>query len=219
MPIIYSIEDIIKASKGDVEYKSSRSRRVLQPSCNLLDSAQIALQERCMYEDITGTITVRSFIKQRFGLTGLANLSGVRLTLNPFRTAYELIPLSFVLDWAINIGDYITNLTTPSFADEMVCLTSVRDQTVKTIYLVDRSTDVKVSAWAANTCIGAKSYTETFQRSVEEPLRTTITNSYNRFPYSPEAKVVVELNLNWKRILDALALSYKPSRQILRSLK
>lgn len=220
MPIIYSMKDILEVSKGDIKWKTSRSKQVLTPTMNIGQTLQTTLAERCMYTDLTGTITVRSHVKQRYDIDGIANLFGARLTVNPFITAWELTTLSFVVDWFLNIGDLITNATSPNLAAETGSVTSIRTETVSTTYLKDHSADVKLSSWAATACIGAQSYTETFQRNVDLPLRVVTNNSYNRFLFTqPELRVIFDVNLNWKRILDGLVLSYQPFKSLLRSLK
>lgn len=65
-------------------------------------------------------ITVRNFIKRKF--KHISNMSAVlrNFSFNIFKTAYELIPLSFVLDWVIPIGDLLSASlgSTPSEYDE-----------------------------------------------------------------------------------------------------
>ena len=63
------------------------------------------------YYDNVILIEERAFIKRRFDVARLSN----SFSLNPFLTAWELVPLSFVVDWAVNIGNAIAALTfTPS---------------------------------------------------------------------------------------------------------
>lgn len=53
----------------------------------------------------------RVFIKRGFSV-GDKDFKHL-LSANIFTTAYELVPLSFVLDWVINVGDFITSSTSP----------------------------------------------------------------------------------------------------------
>lgn len=60
-------------------------------------------------EGYSGTVTVqhRCQIKRLFKSASIGN----HLSSNPLLTAWELVPLSFTIDWFINIGDSISALT------------------------------------------------------------------------------------------------------------
>ena len=55
----------------------------------------------------------RVFIKRSIGRDQIK--LGDILQTNAFVTAWELIPLSFVVDWVINVGNAISVFTTPAF--------------------------------------------------------------------------------------------------------
>lgn len=100
MPNVYLIEGINKAvdTRKNVffEFTSTNTRNL-----NLLDG-------------FTGNIEVKdkAFIKRKFVKGQIYN----SLSANPFLTAWELIPLSFVVDWVINIGNLLSTLVNPSEA-------------------------------------------------------------------------------------------------------
>lgn len=66
------------------------------------------------YVSLRGKCNYRYFVQE----SKLAMLSQSGIT-NPLATAYELVPYSFVLDWFINVGDYISTL------DALVGISSV----------------------------------------------------------------------------------------------
>lgn len=59
----------------------------------------------------------RVFIKRSIGGGDQIKLGDILQT-NAFVTAWELIPLSFVVDWVLNVGNAISVFTTPSFQYE-----------------------------------------------------------------------------------------------------
>lgn len=54
-------------------------------------------------------VTVRNFIKRKF--KHISDMSAIlrNFSFNIFKTAYELVPLSFVLDWVVPIGDLLSS--------------------------------------------------------------------------------------------------------------
>lgn len=62
-------------------------------------------------DGFTGSIDVldKAFIKRKFDVASPWH----HLSANPFLTAWELIPLSFVIDWVVNIGNVLATLSSP----------------------------------------------------------------------------------------------------------
>lgn len=96
-------------------------------------------------------------------------------------TAWELVPLSFVADWAINIGDWLSSLLPPT------------DQVDRGICVAERYTELV-----------------TYTNSTSGTSITVIRNSYTRtvIPRSFNGSLTVNVNLNWKRLLDSSALTW-----------
>ena len=100
MPNVYLIEGISKSidERKNVFFEfTSTSPIKLQPLDGFSGSVQ-AIN--------------KAFIKRRFVKGQIYN----SLSANPFLTAWELIPLSFVIDWVINIGNLLSTLVNPSEA-------------------------------------------------------------------------------------------------------
>lgn len=117
---------------------------------------------------------------------GKVRVSGATrgLKLNPLTTALELVPLSLLLNWVCNIGDYLSALWPPEGADQEV-------------YTYSRSlTKADVSA-----SIGATNVNFTY-------------GFYDLKTFDPLDNLAIQLewNVTWKRMLDAFALVYSPLR-------
>lgn len=103
-------------------------RYAIMPNVYLIEGALDALEKRnSLYQRWSKTqfepftiegwsgdvgITNRAFIKRKFVSNSIWN----NLSANLFLTAYELIPLSFVLDWFINVGNSLSALLTSSIS-------------------------------------------------------------------------------------------------------
>lgn len=101
-------------------------------------------------------------------------------------TAWELTPLSFVADWFLNIGDCLAALfVSPSFEKEGSTVSWQVDGTVNYVH-----------ASGANVSVDAKAY----RRLVIDPRQTV--------------SLVFNPQLNWKRVLDALSLSWAAYKSV-----
>ncbi|MCW4013254.1 MAG: hypothetical protein NWF07_09730, partial [Candidatus Bathyarchaeota archaeon] len=107
------------------------------------------------------------------------------LKLNPLSTALEKVPLSFLLNWVCNIGDVLTSYWPPSGAKQEV-------------YTYSRQ--------VPNSAV-----TATFRG---KPVQ--LEYGYYRIDTidpRDHIKLTLELNVSWKRMLDAFALTYGPVRK------
>ena len=114
----------------------------------------------------------------------LHSRASVGLT-NPLATAWELIPYSFVLDWAINIGEYLNNLD---------ALVGVIDHS---LYSTERVSKRVTGVYKQATKQGSPGTGEdglvTLSRSIAAPIST-----------SPPP--VLNINMGTNRVASALAL-------------
>ena len=129
------------------------------------------------------TQTMRCFIKRKYDPQDILDSLWSLLKVNPFSTAWELVPLSFVVDWFVNIGDYITALTSHSPHAQQVATLS---------YKFEGNATYKEE----NTGCAVDFVFECYQRIVIDP--DDVVALQTRF------------DMNWKRQLDALALSWGP---------
>lgn len=87
--------------EGALEVMNSRNKKFYR----WVDTSKIVLESFTPPSGWTVSaseqIEQRCFIKRRFDAGYASGLS-----FNPFLTAWELVPLSFVIDWFVNIGDF-----------------------------------------------------------------------------------------------------------------
>lgn len=209
MPLLYSMKDIMKVIDQN-KIITSRATRTISPyslNPNLPSGSSYITQE------VVGSVVCRAAVVAKYSSKKLAQFQQVAL--NPLSTAWELIPYSFVFDWILNVGDYITNNFSASFASDVGCCKSTRvrkqiqyrlhhsvDQTLT--FLWDGSASTK--CWPTN--LGSKYEYNT--QSVDEILRTITYDTYYRWIFSRGSSNLMDhLNpsLSWKRICDAMVLT------------
>lgn len=104
MPIFYSIEDVRKSLKAYARiYAKFKAKKTytLEPAFNLPGwtvNPNVKVTERCIIKRAYDPDTL---------IEKLLNI----LKLNPIASAWELVTLSFVADWFLNIGDIIDALS------------------------------------------------------------------------------------------------------------
>lgn len=104
MPLSYAVDDLLSYLSKTPTYVSVRKRQD---------------REVTIYVDgwtMTVPVIERIFAKAR--IDPQASASGLKT--NPFATAWELIPLSFVWDWFINVGDLLSTIYGPHGATQVV---------------------------------------------------------------------------------------------------
>lgn len=183
-PLAYSIEDIGRTlleyqriyAKFREKTESVVPDEVLQVDGWVLQRSDLAITARCA-------------IKNRYTGEGVVNSLLDLIKINPFSTAWELVPLSFVIDWFVNIGDVITSLTGIDYSIES-----------KATY------SFKVSG----SCY--------WQHPDSGATVTLTADAYERIVINPKTHVdfVFEPDLNLVRKFDALALMWGPISQKLK---
>lgn len=218
MPLLYSFKDISKVIEEKAyKYQSSRKKDKL-----VLDSFPgfELLPDDCLVYALSGSIEVRSLTKGRFDYGALQRLATV-IGLNPFKTAWELLPLSFVVDWFLNVGDAITAFTGVDYASQRLGCTAVRIRATEEIFHHESRTGNIYLDFGLDPCgnqlpILDESYSDVYNNLV---VHREI-NGYRRTLWNrPLPKLLFDPYLNWKRVLDGLVLGYQPVKKILRSLK
>lgn len=178
MPLTYSIDDAIDTIATIAgQYKTFRTG--------------VASREHVSFngwvsDDPFETID-RVYVKYRLDLE--VALNGIKT--NPFATAWELVPLSFVVDWVLNIGDMLSALYTPA---EVIDSGFQYSRQVRPTTLTFRQPD----------------YTGTIELHC---------GYYNSRPFIPldHIGLQVDLEMTWKRWLDALSLSWLLTRSTLKN--
>lgn len=218
MPLVYSFKDVNELlGKRDSVYNSGRSRELITDSVDI--SAYSVPVEGTMLAQC-GSIesSVRSLYKTRYDRGALQRVVS-QLAFNPFSTAWELIPMSFVIDWFVNINDAIIAATRIDSSTQSLGCTAVKRTMIAELYYFDTTVDRSsktVPAWLSDPL---HVWTYNFSRNIRSPLKRVSEVSYNRTVYyRPMPSLRFNPSLTWKRIIDGLVLTHQPLSKLLRSL-
>lgn len=209
MPIMYSVKDIFKLMNAYALTTDKSTKRINTPTTSSTGSPpsyQILVDE-------TGEVRITSTVVCKYATAKMAQAG--RTSINPFNTAWEFVPYSFIADWFVNIGDTINILTSADLAESVGCCTAIRTSKIKTYTgIVTRNTTVYPTSvdypwdsycWPA----GGPTATGYPLVGVSGVLRTEETQSYTRvlFKRLGAVQLIINPNLSWRRYLDSAALS------------
>lgn len=174
MPMVYTIEDAVKTN-------DSLKKEFLRFRAGFAHDIPFNITLPQGWTVNKTRLNCRSRILIKNGYQNGAQLSDL-LGSNIHLTAWELIPLSFVVDWFINIGDFISsfNYFPPNWESKATFSWKIDD----TLSFIHEPSNASVS-------VECKFY----QRSIINP------SDYCRLVYKPEINLV--------RQLDAFALIWK----------
>lgn len=190
-PLAYSFNDVISTLE---EYKRVFAK-YRQRQEDYAEPVEISGLDILSHDDFVTSHKV--FIKRSFSPEDIVDALLSLLKVNPLATAYELIPLSFVVDWFLNIGDYITAMTgTIKYSQEAATYSWKTEGNVtygKNIVLPD---------------------------GYEPPTVNLSYRTYKRIVIDPKAHTGLSYDpfINWKRQLDALALLWGPTKKMMKGL-
>lgn len=213
MPIVYSIKDIRDLLKQrESVFKTGRSKQLIQ-----IDLESKGLSDFQIYQTAKGSISVSSTFKTSYDYGALQRLVQ-QVRFNPFTTAWELIPFSFVIDWFANIGEAIAASTTIDVSSQGLGCTAVKRIIDTESYLFDFR-DLSFRKTLLGGPCGNLDVVHNQRMSCDDLLKKESLESYERTVYRyPQFDVVVGADLNWKRIVDGLVLSHQPIQKLLRNL-
>lgn len=184
MPLIYSIEDIKETLKGYKRVFAKFRKK---------ETSDLSRPESGFDEVTSASATLRCWIKRAYSPEDLVDqLLGV-LKINFFSTAWELVTLSFVVDWFVNIGDVITAFT-------------------------GNKCYIAQAATFSRKIEGSSTYASVTTPSVRVEV---IPDFYERQIIEPRNHIgfQFEFDLSWKRQLDAIALGLGPALKLLKRTK
>jgi hypothetical protein len=217
MPTILEIQDLMKLiTEVGFAYKTSRSTRtgsLTLPTDAPDDANGVNITERQHDWRVSATG------KARYGTSSLRALD--QISVNPFLTGWELIPFSFVVDWFVNIGDYIQAQTL-----------SLMDHSEQRMFCVSIK---KVDSWR-------QYHRRRYTAYGNLPTYDTVGNAYymqnilsdhsdhllrdwkrehytRRIFYPSDAVLSFKPNLNWQRFLDSIALSTRSTSKSFGNLR
>lgn len=180
MPMVYSIKD----AGGLLEAYGYLFREARE-------SQHFPVSFSDEFGDWKGNDKVSCLVKQRFDPDDVVARVHALIGPNPLATLWELTTLSFVVDWVVPIGDYITALTTPDMSAELKSSLAFRMS--------------RYSRSENGSGLYREIYVEAYERQIINP------RDHIGLRVSP--------NMNWKRWLDASSLSWSMARSKLKSIK
>jgi hypothetical protein len=219
MPLVYSVQDVMKLLDGNPTFVTARRKVGAE-----ISFPDLPEKSTYLYDEFVGSVEYRITVKG----TWKVNSNSDRIDINPITTAWELIPLSFVVDWFVNVGDflqsYVRNLT--SSADVIGCVVKSEQITKRTyLHLYKDERNVYTRGDSSASCMGnainlpALERTMGDERSESILLREVVTQSYDRKVFSSDdLELTLSPFLTWKRLLDGLALSLGTATSALRRL-
>lgn len=147
----------------------------------------------------------RGWVKCMYTTNTLLRNAKRLLRIDPIGTAYELLPLSFVVDWFVNVGDFIA-ANSISFADSEVATKSFQVKLEDTYRI--RADSTLTEGTSTYTLLG------------DSTLLTSNFSSYWRKLSDPSARLSLwDKRLSTFRTLDGIALEWQILRSNLRKLR
>lgn len=210
MPLVYSYSDIRKVLQRSWTTKDHSSVNVSPTSYTPEYFPGSYISEEC-----SGVVRVKASVTCMYSSDKVAQMA--RVSMNPLSTAWELIPYSFVVDWFINVGGFITANFSPDFSDgnNMACV-SIRTSTKTTKTLHTSVNEHYYGYYGGSLANACWPYPQPSrfdyynQNAVHEVLQTVETDSYDRklFSRNGASPIGSGFGFNWKRITDSVALSH-----------
>jgi hypothetical protein len=166
-------------SQGTIERSSTRAVEYsnIQMTISINEVTTDRLRVRCMSLD--------EYVSSMYTNIGLTSKGLMTLP-------WELIPYSFVVDWFVNVGDYI-GAVTPAFGWKQLGSCHVMERE-RRIYLAATSTVAKPNWSITMPCTGTYSY-------------KVLTR--HRLPYLPTPSLVIKSDFrfsNFNRVMDSVGL-------------
>lgn len=174
-----------------------------------------------MYDEGMYEITISAVVKTRYDPASQWDVLLDMVKVNPFTTAWELIPFSFVVDWFINLSLVIeaqTRVLGDRSVERKACV-STHVRAYYNTYYNWRTPDLPYQKYVAPAGAPMAEDKAVSGFSGEGKVRTVVIDSYSR-----ELADVYDVDLRWrpflteKRWLDAIALTSKNLTNSLRRL-
>lgn len=212
MPLVYTIDDALTLlNKTNEElFETAKSRikeeREINEFLGTIGGQGDGLSAELW---ISGTITrvARTMVKSRYNIP---QLKRKRIALNPVNTLWELTTLSFVVDWLVHVGDVINALTPTCFEKRVITLSE--------------KLNINLQVYMKSSTVKPNTKTETFGALALSYEGATFNEmAYNRRVVSNDPwqslTLPIGLEMNWKRQVDAFALTWPALRTLFSGLQ
>lgn len=222
MPLVYSIHDVVETYKRNkLVYHTERSVRNFQKS---ITSASGTGSQ--FYETLTQSSRITAVGKRKPSENSTLRLID-DLSINPFKTAWEIIPFSFVVDWFVNVGSFIEAQTGAlmNFSSQRGFCYAIKTNYVRDTYFrdyYDSRRILKTGPWFVNPpkkeVFGEVSRAAGQVYNTDYLLRSEKFSSYSRRVFLPsDIGLRSDIFLNWKRWVDAFCLTLGKTKRSLRT--
>lgn len=120
-PLLFDIRDYMAAAEKRIHSRIYSRSRVSKEECSSTEVFLTGNRDCFPASVVKHTLSNLQTYSVRAGVTSdidllVANLSEQRYRLDQIlSTAWELVPFSFIIDWFLNIGDILANLTPPDY--------------------------------------------------------------------------------------------------------
>lgn len=221
-PLVYSYSDVMKNAQKSYDYIVRKSGSAMPvPNPNFNPASMVNSHYNFTRDE--GTVQIRATVWQHFSSEEMAHWSGI--SINPVVTAWEEIPMSFVADWFVNVGDYLVRKTALTLADRMVACCSRRDKYIRRTYAhyPAESYGVSHSISRSQPFIGTLPTAEYLPNvtipATDYPFIEEEVDSYSRWLFSVrDARLAIRPSLNWKRTVDGALISCNQLRKLVKYL-
>lgn len=216
MPTILEIQDVMRVIvERGFAYKTSRSSRF---GTWKQDPPPASVTGPLKYTERWDNWRVNAVGKTRYSTSSLRALD--QISVNPLLTGWELVPFSFVVDWFINVGDFIQARTldlVDHATQRSFCVSIKRDLGWRQYYR--RQYTASIASPQYDTVGNAYYWLNPLSDHSDHLIKDWRHEGYSRRVFHPSDAVLrFKPNLNWSRFLDSIALTNRSTISSMRKL-
>lgn len=198
-PLVYDIESMVKALNHKRSSGIQRRGAMLIGDCNSSPTPITYNSNSVAYivtKVRTGTVTYRAKVYHQSDMGPVG--------FNPVITAWELTRFSFVVDWFVNIGSWLTAITPRVGYNQLGISVSWKAAYTETDTTVQSPGTVAPGGWSV---------------AVSPQVLTRTVEKYVRYEYTGIPLPSIQVKLNSFKIIDLIALALQSQRDVAKILR